>query len=181
MCFLVCSPILCSTRPCTSLYPVRLASTETYPAHPQNNLNLTAMPLFSKKAPEPKRQTLVIAGLTVNVYSQPKATKPDAPVAIAFLLHGRNGTALRMEEFVNGLFDEVHARRTKHKDDAQDLYIVTLVSVMFEAHPYEAVWLIAGKPIGSSQPREEVGRQAGEPGLVRRSRTEQRTSRVSVF
>ncbi|KAL1939267.1 hypothetical protein VTO73DRAFT_10070 [Trametes versicolor] len=84
------------------------------------------MPLFSKKAPEPKKQTFVIAGLTVNVYSQPKATKPNAPVAIAFLLHGRNGSALRMEEFMLGIFDGIHARRAKHSGDAQDLYIVTL-------------------------------------------------------
>ncbi|KAI0827204.1 Alpha/Beta hydrolase protein [Trametes gibbosa] len=84
------------------------------------------MQLFSKKAPEPTRQTLVIAGLTVNVHSQPKATKPDTPIVVMFLLHGRNGTAHRMGGFVQGIFDEVHARRAKHGGQAQDLYIVTL-------------------------------------------------------
>ncbi|KAI0327730.1 hypothetical protein GY45DRAFT_1092976 [Cubamyces sp. BRFM 1775] len=81
--------------------------------------------LFSKKAPEPQRQTFVIAGITVNVYSQPKATKPGAPVAVMFLLHGRNGSALKMGEFVNGIFDEIHAHRKKHGGEAQDLYIAT--------------------------------------------------------
>ncbi|KAI8970643.1 Alpha/Beta hydrolase protein [Trametes punicea] len=81
--------------------------------------------LFGKKAPEPKIQMFVIGGITVNVYSQPKATKPDVPVAVMFLLHGRNGSALKMGEFVNGIYDEVHAHRRKHGGDAQDLYIAT--------------------------------------------------------
>ncbi|KAI0646049.1 Alpha/Beta hydrolase protein [Trametes meyenii] len=81
--------------------------------------------LFSKKAPEPKREVFVVAGITVNVYHQPKATKADVPVALMFLLHGRNGSALKMGEFVNGIFDEVHARRRKHGGEAQDLYIAT--------------------------------------------------------
>ncbi|CDO69097.1 hypothetical protein BN946_scf184992.g46 [Trametes cinnabarina] len=83
--------------------------------------------LFGKKAPEPTRQTFVVGGITVNVYAQPKATRPDAPVAVMFLLHGRNGSALKMEEFVYGIFDEVHARRRKGQggEGARDLYIVT--------------------------------------------------------
>ncbi|KAJ3002130.1 hypothetical protein NUW54_g6015 [Trametes sanguinea] len=86
--------------------------------------------LFSKKAPEPKRQTLVVGGITVNVYAQHKATRPDAPVAVMFLLHGRNGSALKMEEFVYGIFEEVHARRRKAagggaEGEARDLYIAT--------------------------------------------------------
>ncbi|KAJ8488091.1 hypothetical protein ONZ51_g3788 [Trametes cubensis] len=81
--------------------------------------------LFAKKAPEPQRQIFVIAGITVNVYSQPKATKPGAPVAVMFLLHGRNGSALKMGEYVNGIFDEVHAHRKKYDGEAQDLYIAT--------------------------------------------------------
>ncbi|KAI0353314.1 hypothetical protein OH77DRAFT_1438063 [Trametes cingulata] len=86
--------------------------------------------LFSnKKAPEPTRQTFVIAGITVNVYSQPKATKPGTPVAIMFLLHGRNGSALKMGEFVTGIFDEVHAHRRKYDGEAQDLYIATFVGL----------------------------------------------------
>ncbi|KAI0763937.1 Alpha/Beta hydrolase protein [Trametes elegans] len=95
------------------------------------------MPLFSssssstgksKKAPEPALQTLVVGGLAANVYSQPKATPAGAPVVVAFLLHGRNGSALKMGEFVNGLFDEVHALRRTHAGPhaARDLYIVTI-------------------------------------------------------
>lgn len=87
------------------------------------------MNLFAKKAPEPTRQTLVVAGLTVDVHAQPKATRPDAPVAVMFLLHGRNGSAHRMGEYITGIFEEVHARRAKYGGEAQDLFIVTIVSL----------------------------------------------------
>ncbi|OSD07726.1 hypothetical protein PYCCODRAFT_1429950 [Trametes coccinea BRFM310] len=85
--------------------------------------------LFGKKAaPEPTRQTFVVGGIAVNVYAQPqpKATRAaaDAPVAVMFLLHGRNGSALKMEEFVWGIFEEVHALRRKD-GEARELYIVT--------------------------------------------------------
>ncbi|KAI0635458.1 Alpha/Beta hydrolase protein [Trametes polyzona] len=79
-------------------------------------------------APEPTRQSLVIAGLNVNVYSQRNATSPDKPVVIMFLLHGRNGTAHRMLEFVQGIFEEVYTHRESCRGrgpEAHDLYIVT--------------------------------------------------------
>ena len=83
-----------------------------------------------QKAPEPvQSQTFVIAGITVNVYSRPHATKLGAPVAVMFLLHGRNGSALRMNEFVNDIFDEVNAHHEKHDGEAQDLYIAIFVSL----------------------------------------------------
>lgn len=76
------------------------------------------------------KQTLVVAGITVTVYSQPGATRPETPVVVMFLLHGRTGSARKMEEFVPGIFEGVDAYRSRHNSaegQPQDLCIVTFV------------------------------------------------------
>ena len=77
------------------------------------------------------KQTLVVAGITVTVYSQPGATRPETPVVVIFLLHGRTGSARKMEEFVPGIFEGVtDAYRSRHNSaegQPQDLCIVTFV------------------------------------------------------
>ncbi|KAI0353804.1 hypothetical protein OH77DRAFT_1591158 [Trametes cingulata] len=74
------------------------------------------------------KQTLVIAGITVNVFSQPDAATPADPVAVLFLLHGRMSNAAQIEPIAHGILDEVHEYRKKALPPggkADDLVIVT--------------------------------------------------------
>ncbi|RPD65172.1 alpha/beta-hydrolase [Lentinus tigrinus ALCF2SS1-7] len=71
---------------------------------------------------------LVVAGIPLDVYSCANATKPETLVAVMFLLHGRMGSARKMEDYVHGIFKEVQERRRalpQGAREAQDLYIVT--------------------------------------------------------
>lgn len=76
------------------------------------------------------KQSLVVAGLPLDVYSCANATKSETPVAVLFLLHGRMGSAKKMEEYVHGIFKEVQEHRGARGAfaEAEDLHIVTLVS-----------------------------------------------------
>ncbi|KAI8969856.1 Alpha/Beta hydrolase protein [Trametes punicea] len=74
------------------------------------------------------RQSLVIAGLSVTVFSQPDAATPTDPVAILFLLHGRTSSAQDIEPTARGILDKVHEHRTNHLGlggKADDLLVVT--------------------------------------------------------
>ncbi|EJF57019.1 hypothetical protein DICSQDRAFT_140743 [Dichomitus squalens LYAD-421 SS1] len=84
-----------------------------------------AAPESHGKNLKPHKETVVVAGLPVNVFSDRGATKPETPVAVMFLLHGRTGSAKRMETYVNDFFEEIRARRSAHKG-SQDLIIVTI-------------------------------------------------------
>ena len=80
-----------------------------------------------------EKRTLVVGGIPVDVFSQPGATPQGVPVVAMFLLHGRNGSAKKMVEYVAGIFDEVAGRRRSGRTQARDLYILTIVSVMWAA------------------------------------------------
>ncbi|OBZ72066.1 hypothetical protein A0H81_07457 [Grifola frondosa] len=84
------------------------------------------MPLFSKSS-TPSKQVLVVGGITLNIYSQSKATTPDVPVTIMFLIHGRNGSAERMEGIAHSTLEAIHKQRKASRQPAQDLMIVTFV------------------------------------------------------
>ncbi|KAG0700568.1 Alpha/Beta hydrolase protein [Suillus ampliporus] len=44
---------------------------------------------------DPSKQTLLVGGLVVDVYSHPSATDPTTPIHALFFLHGRYGSAQR--------------------------------------------------------------------------------------
>ncbi|KAH9914172.1 Alpha/Beta hydrolase protein [Epithele typhae] len=72
------------------------------------------------------RRTLVVGGLAVDVYNHshpPAAAVAEREVAVAFLLHGRNGSARRMEEFVVGIVEEVQRLRLR-EGGGLDLFVV---------------------------------------------------------
>ena len=99
-----------------------------------------------KHAKKAHRETIVIAGLPVNVFSDKDAAKAESPVVIMFLLHGRTGSARRMETYVHDIFEEIRARRSAHGGEkaAQDLIIVTIVS------PSGSSWNVSEVYSGSS-------------------------------
>ncbi|KAG0700566.1 Alpha/Beta hydrolase protein [Suillus ampliporus] len=51
---------------------------------------------------DPSKQTLVVGGLLVDVYSNPSATDPTIPIHALFFLHGRLGSA-QIPYFVNSI------------------------------------------------------------------------------
>ncbi|KAG0700571.1 hypothetical protein DFH29DRAFT_1054639, partial [Suillus ampliporus] len=54
---------------------------------------------------EPSKQTFIVSGLIVDIYSHPSATDPTIPIhALFFLGHGRLGSA-QIPYFVNTIFD----------------------------------------------------------------------------
>ncbi|KAJ8481398.1 hypothetical protein ONZ51_g6024 [Trametes cubensis] len=72
------------------------------------------------------KQTLVIAGITVNVFSRPSAV--DAPVTVLFLLHGRTRSDADSEPIARGILEEVGRQREESQaqgTQADDLIIVT--------------------------------------------------------
>ncbi|KAI0654679.1 Alpha/Beta hydrolase protein [Cubamyces menziesii] len=72
------------------------------------------------------KQTLVIAGITVNVFSQPSAV--DSPVTVLFLLHGRTRSDADSEPIARGILEEVGRQREGSQaqgTQADDLIIVT--------------------------------------------------------
>ncbi|OJT13891.1 hypothetical protein TRAPUB_9560 [Trametes pubescens] len=73
------------------------------------------------------KQTLTIAGIVLNIFSQPNATTPTDPVAVLFLLHGRLGSAEDVEPVARTILDDVHVRRTAAPEGqkADDLIVVT--------------------------------------------------------
>ncbi|KAI9056811.1 alpha/beta-hydrolase [Trametes sanguinea] len=74
------------------------------------------------------KQTLVIAGIIVNVFSQPDAATPEDPVDVLFLLHGRMGSQADSEPIARGILDAVHEKRKNELAPgakADDLIIVT--------------------------------------------------------
>ncbi|RDX43993.1 hypothetical protein OH76DRAFT_1487426 [Lentinus brumalis] len=99
-----------------------------------------------------KKQTLNVAGLSVNVFSleepgedgdgdeeqqdgrQETKEKKKKPVAVMFLLHGRMSKAEHMEYVAKAFLDEVHQRRKAaagaatpegEREEVMDLWIVT--------------------------------------------------------
>ncbi|TFK85415.1 alpha/beta-hydrolase [Polyporus arcularius HHB13444] len=72
------------------------------------------------------KHSLVVAGIPLDVYSCANATTASTPVAVMFLLHGRMGSARKMEDYVHNIFKDVQGIRRVHLSlDAHDLYIVT--------------------------------------------------------
>ncbi|KAI0636155.1 Alpha/Beta hydrolase protein [Trametes polyzona] len=73
------------------------------------------------------KQTLTIAGLVVNVFSQSDAATPADPVAVLFLLHGRLSNAEAVEPVARAILDDVHERRKASApgQKADDLIVVT--------------------------------------------------------
>ncbi|KAI0749921.1 Alpha/Beta hydrolase protein [Daedaleopsis nitida] len=82
------------------------------------------------------KQTLMVAGITVNVFSlstpdtESSATAEGAnqkPVAILFLLHGRTSRADHVELVAKAILDEVYAKRKSEEGKAEthDLLVVT--------------------------------------------------------
>lgn len=73
------------------------------------------------------KQTFVIAGLPVNIFTERSWTERSGDVAILFFLHGRNGTAKSIQWVTEATLKHVAAERKKDKS-ATELIIVTFVS-----------------------------------------------------
>ena len=107
------------------------------------------------------KKTLTVAGLALNVFylsdeegekgkegekNKNAETKPQKPVAILFLLHGRTSCADHMEMVAKAMLDELFARRKTRggsetetaeaqgtaptREEDHDLWIVTFVSAL---------------------------------------------------
>ncbi|KZT73578.1 alpha/beta-hydrolase [Daedalea quercina L-15889] len=74
----------------------------------------------------PSKQTVVIGGIAVNVYSLPGATEPSAPVAVLFFLHGRTGKAGDCEWVAHSTLEWTDELRKSAGVQGQDLLVVTL-------------------------------------------------------
>ncbi|KAH9930068.1 Alpha/Beta hydrolase protein [Fomitopsis serialis] len=74
----------------------------------------------------PSKETIVIGGITVNVYSLPGATEPSAPVAVLFFLHGRTGKAGDCEWVAHSTLEWTDELRMSAGVQGQDLLVVTL-------------------------------------------------------
>ena len=122
------------------------------------------------------KETLVVAGLPVNVFSDPESggrAEINGSVVVMFLLHGRTGSARRMETYVTDIFEEIRARRREDaeaRSEVRDLLIVTIVS----SHAWLTLTrtevegsLPVSIPLGPKEPREARRRRAGEHGMVR--------------
>lgn len=83
--------------------------------------------LHGGKPRKPSKQTFIIAGLPVHVYSGKTITERSGPVAILFFLHGRTGTAKSIEWAAEDAIKAVEVKRKKDKS-ALDLVVVTIVS-----------------------------------------------------
>lgn len=75
------------------------------------------------------KQTFVIAGLPVHVYSERHLTEHHGPVAVLFFLHGRTGTAKGIEWIVEDALKQV-ARKRKDTKHAVELMVVTFVRIV---------------------------------------------------
>ncbi len=80
-----------------------------------------------KTAMAVSKQSFVIAGLPVHVYSERHWTESTGPVAVLFFLHGRTGTAKGIEWIVEDTLKRVGERR-KEDNHSLDLVVVTFVS-----------------------------------------------------
>lgn len=77
---------------------------------------------------DPSKQTLLVAGLNVDVYSHPSATDPTIPIHALFFLHGRGGSAQHRDVVttVKTVFDVTY--RSGASPRKKDLIIVSFVS-----------------------------------------------------
>ena len=147
--------------------------------------------------PPMSKQTLVVGGIALNVFSLSGADtqnteRPEAagkkPIAVLFLLHGRGGDADQIELVAKAILDEVQSKRkdavgkgASAEEETHDLWIVTFVSVMLRfwgvrdwrgskkvcRRGHGIIMLNMGIPAGPSEPRVAVGRSAGERCLER--------------
>ena len=85
---------------------------------------------MSSKAPKPSKQTFIVAGLPVHVFSKDPLKDVSGDVAVLFFLHGRMGSADGVEPVVHLLFEEIHKKvtDTESREVAKELIVVTYVS-----------------------------------------------------
>jgi hypothetical protein len=74
----------------------------------------------------PPWQTVTIAGLCVHVYACPESTTSSGPVVI-FLLHGRLGSAKKIEPVAKSLVQLAH-----EPGQERELLVVTFVRQRFQ-------------------------------------------------
>ena len=70
------------------------------------------------------KQAVVIAGITVNVYSYVPLDQKGRPLAVLFLLHGRQESTRAIESVVNGVLGHAQFQGPSERD----LVVVTFVS-----------------------------------------------------
>ena len=89
------------------------------------------------------KRGIVVAGITVNVFNLDNqedgedGTESRKPVAILFLLHGRESRADSIELVAKAFLDEVSARRKDPEQatkEVHDSWIVTFVSDLCEGY-----------------------------------------------
>jgi hypothetical protein len=76
------------------------------------------------------KQTFTIAGLNVEVFSNPAAVLSSVPVAALFLLHGRLSSSKHVEHIAESLIQLTRetSRFTNLQKKRRDLIVITFVS-----------------------------------------------------
>lgn len=69
-----------------------------------------------------------VAGLAVNVYTLHPLSHSNGPVTVLFFLHGRNGSASKIEEMPKIILENYH--NADEGGDKRDLAVVTFVCSM---------------------------------------------------
>ncbi|KAG0700573.1 Alpha/Beta hydrolase protein [Suillus ampliporus] len=75
---------------------------------------------------DPSKQTLIVGGLIVDVYSHPSATDPTIPIHALFFLHGRTGFAQNRDVVttVKAIFDANYGSAVAASPRTKDLIMV---------------------------------------------------------
>lgn len=69
------------------------------------------------------KQTVIVAGINVNVYSYVSLSEKGRPLAVLFLLHGRHGSTTAVEGIANQILESAQSQGPADRD----LVVVTFV------------------------------------------------------
>lgn len=75
----------------------------------------------------PSKQTLVVAGLEVNVFSDSSSKDASVPVAVCFLLHGRLSSTSAVEKVAQSLIQLTREGPNNVRQLQRSLLVVTFV------------------------------------------------------
>lgn len=128
------------------------------------------------------KQSLVVAGLNVDVYSHPSATDPSIPVHALFFLHGRGDSAQHrtVVTTVKTVFDVTYGPDSPPRK--KDLIIVAFVSITSNArNGYVIIDMMDGR-ISATTGQDLWTRSATSHGekIQQRGMTSMRTLRMSM-
>ena len=73
------------------------------------------------------KQTVVVAGLPVHVFTRTPLEETSGDVAVLFFLHGRTGKATDMDSIVYGVFKRIAGAQSAGSAKSKELVVVTIV------------------------------------------------------